>query len=50
MTSEIISVKDLHFKYQTSEVLADIEFGVKTGDFVGGSSARTAAARPLWSG
>jgi zinc transport system ATP-binding protein len=35
MASEIISVRDLRFKYQTSEVLADIEFGVKAGDFVG---------------
>jgi zinc transport system ATP-binding protein len=35
MAGEIISVKDLHFKYQTTEVLADIEFGVKAGDFVG---------------
>jgi zinc transport system ATP-binding protein len=35
MASEVISVKDLHFKYQTNEVLADIEFSVKAGDFVG---------------
>jgi len=35
MASEIISVKGLHFKYQTMEVLSDIEFGVRAGDFVG---------------
>lgn len=35
MAGEIISVKDLHFKYQTNEVLADVAFSIKSGDFVG---------------
>jgi len=35
MPDEIITVKDLHFKYQTSEVLSDVAFGVKPGAFVG---------------
>ncbi len=35
MPNEIITVKDLHFKYQTNEVLSDINFNVKPGDFIG---------------
>ncbi|MDD5593224.1 MAG: metal ABC transporter ATP-binding protein, partial [Candidatus Margulisbacteria bacterium] len=35
MPAEIISVKDLHFKYQTNEVLSDVVFDIKAGNFVG---------------
>ncbi len=35
MPNEIISVRDLHFKYQANEVLSDVSFTVGAGDFVG---------------
>ena len=35
MPNEMISAKDLHFKYQTNEVLSDVTFDIKPGDFVG---------------
>ena len=35
MPNEIISIRDLHFKYQTNEVLSDLQFDIKPRDFVG---------------
>ena len=35
MQAEIITVGDLSFKYNAAEVLSDISFGIRAGDYVG---------------
>lgn len=35
MAKEIITISDLHFKFEAAEVLSDISFGVRAGNFIG---------------
>jgi zinc transport system ATP-binding protein len=35
MSGDIITVKHLHFRYNSIEVLSDISFGIQAGDYIG---------------